>query len=280
MRKFTLNWGVVLALVVLLVYTYISFLGMLYKVEGVAWKAVLFAIAVIAIVAICVYIMVNAKMTKSKEIGMVGQIVFGLIILVTFLFSGGPFTSFLQVAGNRDKIEREIASVKQLAAGIDSTYNVYAYDRVHQYKRSLDSGDELRVKSLQRRLLPETLLPVQSQRQDWVSQIENMTIWNIMLPQNLKYMQQCVKEWSDNYYQLSAFTYDGQQLKPFEYQEFKTKLDDLMNGFKKAGYSIWAVLVAIIAALAMLVPYWLAIPVKTRKDGRQIIWKQQKKNNY
>lgn len=276
MRKFTFNWGAVLASVVLLAYTYISFLGMLYKVDGVAWKAVLFAFAVIAIVSACVYFMVNAKVTKSKDIGVIGQILLGLVILGAFLFSGAPFTSFLKVAGNRDKIEREIAIVKQLAAGIDSTYNVYAYDRVHQYKRSLDSGDELRVKSLQRRLLPETLLPVQSQRQEWVSQIENMTIWNIMLPQNLKYMQQCVNDWSDNYNQLSSIAYDGQQLNPFEYSEFQTKLDGLMNDFKNAGYSFWAVLVAIIAALAMLVPYWLAIPTQTRKTKNVTYVKQVK----
>ena len=93
-------------------------------------------------------------------------------------------------------------------------------------------------------------------------------------------MQQCVNEWSENYNQLSSIAYDGQQLQPFQYSEFQTELDSLMIAFKKAGYSFWAVLVAIIAALAMLVPYWLAIPVKTRKDGQQIIWNQQKKNNY
>lgn len=276
MRKFNLTWGVVLAAVVLLAYTYISFLGMLYKVDGVAWKAVLFAFAVIAIVSACVYFMVNAKVTKNKEIGIIGQILLGLVILGTFLYSGAPFTSFLKVTGNKTSIEKEIANVKQLAAGIDTSYNVYANNRVYQYKRSLDSRDELRVQSLQRRLLPDALLTAQTQRQKWVSQIEDMTIWNIMLPQNLKYMQQCVNDWSDNYYQLSSIAYDQQQLQPFEYSEFQTELDGLMNDFKNAGYSFWAVLVAIIAAIAMLVPYWLAIPTQTRKNNNVTYVKQVK----
>ena len=276
MRKFTLNWGVVLAAIVLLAYTYISFLGMLYKVDGVAWKAILFAIAVIAIVAVCVYIMVNAKMTKSKEVGLVGQVVFGLVILGTFLFAGSPFTSFLKVVGNRADIESEISKVKSLSAGIDSSYNAYAIERAHQYKRVLEPSSELRVQSLQRRLLPETISSVQEQRKEWVSQIEDMTIWNIRLPQNLKYMQQCVSDWSDNYTQLSSFAYDGERTQSFEYSAFQTELDSLMNDFKKAGYSFWAVLVAIIAALAMLLPYWLAIPTQTRQNKNVTYVKQVK----
>lgn len=274
MRKFSLNWGVMLAAVVLLGYTYISFLGMLYKVDGVIWKAALSAIGVIAIVSACVYVMVSAKVTKNKEAGLVGQIVFGAIILVTFLVSGGPFTSFLKVAGSRDAIEQEIQSVKASASGLDEDYNLYASNRVKAYRHALTVGDELRVQSLQRRLSPDSIATIQRQRQEWVERIGDMSIWNIMLPQNLKYMQKCVSDWTDNYKEISDVIYDNEQATVFEYHEFDTSLDKLMDSFKKAGYSFWAVLVAILSALVMMIPYWLAIPTQTRTNNKVTYVKQ------
>lgn len=276
MRKFNLNWGVMLAAIVLLLYTYISFLGRLYQVDGVVWKAALFALVVIAIVATCVFVMVSAKVTKSKEIGLVGQIVFGCVILATFLVSGIPFTSFLKVAGSQDKIESEINKVKEAVSGLDVAYNKYAASRVLEYKQSLPVGSELKGLSLERRLCPDSIRSIQKQRQDWVARIGNMSIWNIQLPHNLKYMQQCVYEWTENYQQISSISYDGQSYKPFEYKEFGNSLETLMDSFsfKNAGYSFWAIIVAILAALVMMLPYWIAIPVKTRKGG-PIIWKEQ-----
>lgn len=269
MRKFNLNWGVMLAAIVLLGYTYISFLGMLYKVDGVMWKAVLYAVVVIALVSACVYVMVSAKVTKSKMAGLVGQLVFGGIILATFLVSGGPFTSFLKVAGSQNEITEEMANVKSAASGLDVDYNQYVEMRVQDYKSSLPDGNELKVQSLQRRLGPDSIADVQQQRKEWMDQIEGMSIWNIKLPQNLQYMKQCVSDWTDNYKDLSNIAYDNEQLKPFEYEKFNTSLDALMDSFKNAGYSFWAILAAVFSAFVMMIPYWLAIPVPTdnRKKG-------------
>lgn len=279
MRKFNLNFAVTVAAIVLLFYTYISFLGRLYQVDGVVWKAALFALAVIAIVSICVFVMVNAKVTKSKEIGLIGQIAFGCVILATFLISGIPFTSFLKVAGSQDKIESEINKVKEAVSGLDVAYNNYATSRVLEYEQSLPAGSEMKALSLKRRLYPDSISSIQEQRKDWVARIGNMSIWNIQLPHNLKYMQQCVSEWTENYQQISSITYDGQIYKPFEYKEFGNSLETLMDSFsfKNAGYSIWAIIVAILAALAMMFPYWIATPVKTRKAG-PITWKPQIKH--
>lgn len=265
-----------LAAVVLLGYTYIAFLGMLYKADGVIWKAVLSAVGVMAVVSTCVYVMVSAKVTKSKEVGLVGQIVFGAIILVAFLVSGGPFTSFLKVAGSRSAIEQEINNVKVSASGLDQDYNTYASDRVKAYRQALSPEDELKAQSLQRRLCPDSISTIQQQRQEWVERIGDMSIWNIMLPQNLKYMQKCVSEWTDNYKDISDVIYDNEEAAAFEYNRFDTSLNELLLSFKKAGYSVWAVLVAILSALVMMIPYWLAIPTQTRTNKKVTYVKQIK----
>ncbi len=265
MRKLNFNLGVTIAIVVLLVFTYITFLGMLYKYNGEIKTAALAAGGVFVLVAACVYIMVNSKMTKNKEIGIIGQIIFGVIILSVFLVAGGPFTSFLKVVGSKQEIEKEIVNVKNIAFKFDNEYNNYVDERVENYQNSLPIGNDLKVQSMLRRLKPDSISVVQKQRQDWIKGIEGMSIWNIKLPQNLEYMRQCIADWTNNYNQLSYFSYDNQVLAPFEYKDLDTSIDNLMNSFKNAGYSIWALIVAFISALAMMTPYWLAIPIRTRK---------------
>lgn len=266
MRKFNLNFGVMLAAIVLFLYTYISFLGMLYKYDGVLWKATLHAASVLVLVSACVYSMVNAKVTKSKEVGLVGQIVFGCIILVIFLTSGGPFTSFLKVVASREAINTEISKVKESALNLDNHYNNYVSTRITDYRNNLVSGNELRVQSLQRRLSPDSIGVIQRQREEWLSRVGDISILNIDMPNNLEYMRTCVTKWTDNYKQLSAMAYDNEPLAPFEYNEFDTSLNKLMDNIKNAGYSIWAILVALISALIMMFPYWLAIPTQTRTN--------------
>ena len=275
MRKFNLNWGVVLAAIVLLLYTYISFLGNLYKFDGDIVKATIRAVVTIVLVSACVYTLVTAKITKSKLAGLIGQIVFGCVILAVFLISGAPFTSFLKAAGSRNAINSAIEDVKTSAKGLDSKYNFYAEQRVKNYSDVLQEEELLKSASLKRRLLPDNLSDCQNQRQDWISQIGKMSIWNIKMPQNLLYMQQCVWNWRDDYVRLSDLYYEDEPSpQPFKYDEFDESLSSLMHDIKNAGYSFWAILVAVLAALTMMLPYWLAIPVKTRKAG-EIIWKEQ-----
>lgn len=266
------------AAIVLLLYTYISFLGMLYKFDGNVVKATIAALGTIVLVSVCVYTLVTAKVTKSKLAGLIGQIIFGCVILVVFLVSGGPFTSFFKAISIRDDINVSIDSVKASAEGLDAKYNSYAEQRLRNYQYSLPEEERMKVNSLKRRLLPITISSCQTQRHDWVAQIGDMSIWNIKMPQNLMYMQECVEDWSKNYIQLSSVSYEDEPSpQPFEYKEFDNSLNKLMADIKNAGYSFGAVLVAVIAALAMMLPYWLAIPVKLRKDG-EIEWKKQIKH--
>jgi len=272
MRKFNLNWGVMLATIVLLGYTYVSFLGMLYKFDGNIIKAGLFATLTIVSVLLCIYVLVTAKVTKNKLSGFVGQIVFGIAILAIFLLSGGPFTSFLKVINAKTEIDTAVSNVKISTKGLDDAYNQYVVSRVDAYKKTLPNGDILRAESLKRHLSPETLNVCQAEREKWVESIGDMTIWNILLPKNLKYMQQCVKDWTNNYVELSSITYDDEKSNPFTYIEFDNSLNYLLDKIKNAGYSIWAIIVALFAAIVMMIPYWIAIPTKTG-NNKEMMYK-------
>lgn len=265
MRKFSLNWAVVLAIIVLLTFTYIAFLGWLYQFDGNILKAALWALGAFVLVAGCVYFMVNSKMTKEKELGLVGQILFGIVILVTFLFFGSPFTSFLKVVGSRQTLKTSIENIQISASEFDKKYNDYVALRLDDFRGSLQPGDDLKAQSLQWRLCPDSIADIQRQRQNWVAGVGEMSIWNIRLPQNLQYMKECIDKWTENYKELSSFAFDNESLQPFEYSAFNSSMDDLMNSIKHAGYSFWALFVAILSALVMMLPYWLAVPVQTRK---------------
>lgn len=283
MRKFNLNWGVSLALIVLLAYTYIASMGVLYGKDGTYWKAALFAFGVIIAVSACVFFMVNAKVSKSKELSTIFQAIFGAVILVIFIFSGIPFTSFLEVAGNRHDTKEKIDNVRNQAMSLDSAYLAYADQRVANYKQTLSAGSALKAQSLQRRLCPEGISEVQQQRREWVDTIGGMSIWNIHFPENLNKLQSCVEDWTINYRDISSTIYsdEPQNAQPFEYTDFDNSLKDLKTKFENPGFSIntiWVILIAILATLAMMVPYWLATPLHTRKPG-PIVWREQIKRD-
>lgn len=281
MRKFNLNWGVMVAAVVLFLYTYVSFLGLLYLVDGVIWKAALAGLAVIGIVSVCVYVMCLAKATKWKGVGIVGQSVFGAIILVAFLASGIPFTSFLKVMENRSNIEKSINDVRTSAEGLNTAYNEYVLTRVDEYGQWLGDNSQVYQKaggkdsidkianlttSLERHLHPDSLDVRQKERKEWIGAIGEMSIYNIMLPRNLQYMQRCVDEWSKEYENMSKITYDGAPYEEFKYDKFSKSLTEVVTTLKKVSLSMWAIVVAILAFFVMLLPYWLT--KKTLNDPK------------
>lgn len=290
MRKLNLNWGVMLAAVVLLMYTYVSFLGLLYLVDGVVWKAALAALGVIVVVSLCVYVMCLARATKWKNLGTVGQSVFGVIILASFLASGIPFTSFLKVMGNREEIEKSITEVKASAEGLNMEYNLYVEMRMvafeewlkenaQVYKNAGGKDDQAKIANvagcLERRLHPDSLDVRQQERHKWIDEISGMSIYNILLPQNLLYMENCVGEWYAEYVAMSKVTIGGAPYDEFRYDNFSKKLKEVMESMKEVGLSFWAILVALFTFFMMLLPYWLTIPTPNDPDANdgEIVFK-------
>jgi len=282
MRDFRINWAVILALIVLLGFTYFSFMGVLYseKVNGdLVWGG-LYALGVIIVVSVCVVIMCISRATRWKEIGTAGQIVFALVILAVFGVSAIPFTGFMRAIESKDEIQAKINQTKFDADSINQRYNAYVDFRIVGYERWLRSDSSryenvggntaeekiLNMKtSLENHLKPQSLLTCQTERRDWLSKIEGMSVWNIMLPKNLKFLGESAQKWSDDYTKLSNISY-GDPLVLFKYKKID---DNPLEELGKVHISPLAIVAALVAFFFMLLPYIVTEPSYANKTNNK-----------
>lgn len=293
MRDFRINWAVILALIVLLGFTYFSFMGALYHeiVKGDLRIGGLYALGVILIVSVCVVIMCISRATRWKEIGTAGQIFFALVILVVFVLSAIPFTGFMKAIEAKDEIQAKIDQTKLDAERIDSTYNAYVEQRIIAYEEWLRSdssrcenagGSTYEVKitnlktGLENHLKPQSLATCQAERKEWLSKIEGMSVWNIMLPKNLKTLGESTQMWLDDYVKLSNISF-GDPLVLFKYKNID---DNPLEELGKTHISLFAIIASLLAFFFMLLPYLVTEPsYATKTNNKKKDKKKQKDIN-
>ena len=284
MEKSKFNFAMVFSLLVLLVYTFITFLGMVYWQNGKIVLPIILALGIFLLVSFCVVVMCKAKATRWKRIGLIGQIIFGCIILATFIFSAAPFTNFLYVLGHEDEVTKEINTVMESAKDLDEKYTSYANKRLDDYKARLNlvsRGKDIRpseyeellgiaigddddekidrlASSLERKLLPDSLANIKIERENWLLSASNMSVWNVMMPSNIDKINKEVGKWVNNYTGLSTTFYRGEEAESFNYPQFNTSLKNLTDNYVKLHMpSILAIIVSLICFFIMLLPYWM-----------------------
>lgn len=278
--KYKFTAGVVLSTIVLLFYSYLLFMGMLYRGEGDIKKAILISLGVFAVVTACVTVMVFAKVKKNKATGSMEQIAFGIALLTLFGVSGTVVSGFLSAVGNKAMATKAIEDVTTAVCELDTDYEEYVATRVTLYRESLPKDSVLKVQSLERRLLLDNNLDeYKLQRQEWVNDLGQMSLWNVKLPNNLKIMDTCVMTWAKDYETISSVVYEDEpsSVMPFKYKKFSNAVEGFFQICKKR-YSVWAILLVVFATLMMMVPYWFADAPKTREKG-EIKWVVPRKND-
>lgn len=256
MRGFKFNFITIFAFVLLVVYAYLAAMGLLYQ-EGKISIAGIFFIAIIAIVSICIYLMCHARATRWEKVGIPAQVALGLVIVATFFFIGKPFSSYVTMMGKKKEVYKEISAVVAAAQELNTAYNLYANKRIEAYQpiENKTNRRDLRKNALKLQLLPPNLVIKQTERDQWLNGFANMQLSNIQMPNNLKNMEECVALWLEDYTQISSVVFnDEHDVNTFEYDKFTTQLASLRSHL--GGYSLWALLVAALCSIFMLIPYF------------------------
>lgn len=284
MERSKFNFAAVFSLMVLLGYSYITFLGLVYWKEGEIVLPVILCISFLLLVIICLFVMCKSKATRWKRIGTIGQSVFGVIILSAFIVSAMPFTNFMDVLSHKDELSQEIDNVLESAKKLDNSYLSYVDVRIEDYKETLrlvsrgkaieptvyqelmgnaaGSNDSIKIEklagSLKRKLVTDSINDVIRMRQDWIAKAEGMSVWNIKFPTNISQINEEVSNWSNNYSEISTVRYAGESAETFEYEEFSSDLEELTDSYTKLHTpSLVAVLISLLCFFIMLLPYWL-----------------------
>ena len=280
MRGFKFNFITILAFVLLVVYAYFAAMGLLYQ-KGEIFISGIFFIAVIVIVSVCIYFMCRARATRWEKIGLPGQVALGFVIVLTFFFIGKPFSSYISMIGHKKDVYKEINSVVSAAQELNTAYNAYANKRIEDYNPDENKANrvKLRKNALKMELLPPQLAKKQAERAQWLNMFSNMQLSNIQMPNNLKNMEICVNLWLQDYAQMSSVVFDDEyDVDKFDYPTFATQLDILRS--KLNGYSIWALVVAIVCSVFMLLPYFTTETSFALRGGRKKGFGEKIKNTF
>jgi len=280
MRGFKFNFITILAFVLLVVYAYLAAMGWLYQGHKIE-IAGMFFIGVVGVISLCIYLMCRARATRWQKVGTPTQIALGVLIVGIFFFISKPFSSYVTMMGQRTEMYNQIDSVVTAAKDLNKTYLEYAEERINNYnpnEKSLERHD-IRVNALRMQLMPPDLAAKQPDRDKWLDDISGMKLHNIQMPNNLTNMDSCVYLWMKDYEALSEVIFDDEQdVQPFQYASFATQYENLRKHI--GGYSIWALVVAILCSIFMLIPYFTTEPDMSLREGNNEGWfaKLKKKN--
>lgn len=283
MQNSKFNFATVFSIMVLLVFSYITFLGLLYWKDGDFLLPILLTLALIALVLGCVYVMCLSKATRWQRIGTIGQVFFGIIVLVTLLAAALPFTNFLSVVQNKDDISTKVSSACNAAVKLDEAYEIYAKERLQSYKDNLlliskgkninpsryqeciggasGNTDEEKIgeleKSLRNKLLPESTKAIIVERHEWLQSAQEPSVWNPLTPSNIRKVDEQVNGWLDNYKKLSSVSYQGEEdVKEFDYEGFSSQLSSLTDSYTKFhSPTFLSVIISLICFFIMMLPY-------------------------
>lgn len=272
------NWAMVLALLAVLIFSYIAFLGMLYHETTSSKAPVWIAIGILVIVSLCCFGMCYGKAVRNKFFGKGVQIALGAVIFVVLGFGAIPFTNFLDVLGKSKEIHENVVEVFDFASNLDNRYVEYANSRIKDYENIPSpeeeiSGDsflttrpkneydyEILVKSqaLRRIILPESRQSIVEGRQQWLDNSKEMSLWNVATPDNLRKLRSVVYSWIDEYRTLSSNGFEDELFEPFIEKEFSTSIDTCTAQFTHYHFpSIIAILITFIVFGIILLPYFL-----------------------
>lgn len=268
----------VLALLAVLVFSYIAFLGMLYHETTSSKTPVWIAIGILVIVSLCCFGMCYGKAERNKFLGKSVQIALGTVIFVVLVLAAIPFTNFLDVLGKSEDIKENVEEVFDYASNLDNRYAEYANSRIKDYENILSPEVEMSEESflttrpkneydyvisvksqaLRRIILPESRRSIVEGRQQWLNDSKEMSLWNVATPDNLRKLRSVVSSWIDEYRTLSSNGFEDESFEPFIEKEFSTSIDTCTAQFTHYHFpSIIAILITFIVFGIILLPYFL-----------------------
>ncbi|MBR5685220.1 MAG: hypothetical protein IKX18_03585 [Muribaculaceae bacterium] len=267
--------ALLLTILSLLAFAFMAFMGLEYLLEGNHLVAVLICLGGMALLGLCIRMACWGKETRKKKQGYAIEILSLLAAGIILYFGRTPFSQFVYVVNHQQDINNLVVEARDRACKIDTAYDEYAHKRLAAYERYLKKTVKdnqhtvsMKVRSLERRLLPEDMTEVQDERKDWLDQLQNVNVWNIATAKNLGYLISASDDWVKQYADVSNFMYEGERCEPFvmqgddikdRYKEFTTpRTPDRLSNIAMA-----------VCCLLILTFYIVSLRSKSRYKGRR-----------
>lgn len=288
MNNTKFNFAFVISIIVLLLYSYIVFMGIVYWKDGNILKGLLYSLALIVVTLVCIVIMCKAKATRWQRIGTIGQIIFGAVILAALVLSSMPFAHFINLVTKQKEISTAFEKAHKYGAESVKAYQDYVQERetkTRDFLNAVDAGHgesnpseyeaifglpgndtnpqkiDRMINNLHKILLPDSITQANNEGLQTLQQGAKMSVWNIAMPQYINSIDQMVKTNVETFNKLSsnAHGYKGDNDYPaFTYKKYTDQNSQLKDMLTKMSMpSVISIIAALLCFAFMLLPYYL-----------------------
>ena len=214
-----------ITLLALFVFACFSFMGMEYVTHANHRVTISVSVGAIIILGVCLRLACWGKTTRKKYKGRAVEVLSLLVVGVILYLGREPFSQYVYVINHRNEVDSLVSDALHSARNIDSIYIDYADERIDKYQDYLQKNKtnftqfakKMRVNSLRRRLLPDSLKIVCKERALWMANLDTVNVWrNVGTPHNLDYLIKASESWVEQYEKVSQIIYQGEESRPFE----------------------------------------------------------------
>lgn len=285
-KKF--NFAFVISIIILLIYSYIVFMGIVYWKDGDIVQGIIYSVALIAVTLACIIIMCRAKATRWKKTGNVVQILCGIVMLAALALSTMPFAHFINLVVKQKEISEAFEKAHQYGSQSVVAYNKYVKEREEKTRFTLNAIDaghgesnpseyervfglpgndsnsvkiDRMINSLHTILLPDSVTRANEEALKNLEKGAKMSVWNIAMPQYINSIDQMVRANVETFNKLSknAHGYRGDNnYPPFTYKQYTDQNAQLKQMLTHMSMpSIVSIIAALVCFGFMLLPYYL-----------------------
>lgn len=285
--KSTFNYGMVFALMAIILYGYAAFTGLILSSEIDATIAIAIAASWLVLACVALYTMCDMAAKHSTNSRRRLLAIAWFIFILLFVVAFWPFAKFVEAYTHRENLSQYATMITKYVTDMDSLYDDYVERRVSNYEKQLraeaaahtskypsvlggayGTNDKQKinnlVSSLKRRLEPTDKVQNRALRQEWVKTLDGLSLSNVRLPMMLKEIDVITTGWYNEYVTFSKTPQSNVPFSPYPDQQIPAKpmlsnlkLASAIAEVSSADMLIKAGGVAFVFLLVMLFPYIL-----------------------
>lgn len=264
------SWGHIIAFVVLIFISYVSFMGITYLTDGDFLYA---GVGVLIINLLLIIFFILPQILKGTDEKFSRKIVFERILFfcapVVFVVAMMPYAHFWNVFEKRSQIETTFSESIKTSKGMFESYETYADARIKNYDKKLAReklqpvARDNKVEALKLQLVDKNYTSLKNSAFEWIDNASGATVWNVFMIGNVKKNENALDVWNSS---LTVFSNKKMADEDSEVVAFsstdksvnvaKDNLSSLRGVYTlKSGPTVIALLIGLLLYFLLLFPY-------------------------
>lgn len=259
--------ALLLTVLAMLVFAFFAFMGTEYLCDGDHMRVALFCLPAFLILGCFVWLAQRIKLGRKKNTALEITSLVGALCIV--LVGMVPFSQFVYTIEHEAEINQLVEDSRDAAMSIDSLYENYANERVADYKRYNNNKATKKTRSLHRRLFPEDRDSIVQQRAGWLATLHTIDLWNVATARNLHHIITASEQWTEQYAEVSAIIYQGEQSEPFSVDN--SDIRERYAQFTTFHWPLtrWSVIAGLVCSVLMSVSYIVCTRSRNKSQGNR-----------